>query len=906
MKTKGLFFKKFDLHIHTPVSECFPDKTITPSQIVQKAIDMGLSAIAITDHNSGEGIDKVKKAAEEKDLTIFPGVEITVGDAHNHLIAILDIDKTTRDIEDLLTSVGILHNKFGKKDAFSSKSVNEVIDVITGDKFNGLAVPAHIDSTNGIFEQMKGIPRKDVIQNPKLLAVEAVNYPKVSQLLDGRDPVYQRKLAVYQSSDNPFIDEKGNITVDGDFAGKHSINGIAFRCSYFKVDEKITLESLRQCFIDPEVRIRQCFEYQEKVYPHIKSLRVNSGFLADVEFTFHEGLNSILGAKGVGKSLLIEFMRFALDQESSHPGIREDYEEKLRERLGQYGRVAINICDETGKEFQIVRTYNPSENNPLECRDISKNQIIDADIAQLFPVLFLSQTEIIKIAEDPNEQMNFIDKFFDFRRFRNQILNIETELEELDRKFAETLRAYHEEKVLTTQLQTAKVEMERLSKQLQDPIFNEFAILESKDRTFRSHHAFLKSLIELINNFEKTIKDEEVPEISKELSQDPALMRTQDSLRNAKSLLTDTFASILEKLNEILGKFLDEYNVWKTTFDVKKGKFQEEVLKLGGDSQKLEEKRKTKAKEIEDLEKRLLNVRTRARRVKEISESRNKRLEELRKVYNNYFQARRDRCEYFQQVSKGKMQINIIESTNKDEFKKSLVSLKKGSYLREPEIEQLCNRIQPDEFILNLLRYDVARLDETKDAIKHIKGIAQKSDLTDEKVKNLVDHLLNTKTYEELLVLQYKAYPQDRPSIKYDIADNQMKNFVPLKNLSTGQKCTAMVILALSDGIMPIVIDQPEDSLDIRAIWDDMCCKLRSGKELRQFIFTTHNSSVAVASDTDKFMIITASATKGEVVFCGALDNEDVKKEVIKYLEGGMPTYRLKHLKYDISKQFKK
>jgi ABC-type multidrug transport system ATPase subunit len=277
----------------------------------------------------------------------------------------------------------------------------------------------------------------------------------------------------------------------------------------------------------------------------------------------------------------------------------------------------------------------------------------------------------------------------------------------------------------------------------------------------------------------------------------------------------------------------------------------------------------------------------------------------LKKVYNNYFQARRDRCEYFQQVSKGKMQINIIESTNKDEFKKSLVSLKKGSYLREPEIEQLCNRIQPDEFILNLLRYDVARLDETKDAIKHIKGIAQKSVLTDEKVKNLVDHLLNTKTYEELLVLQYKAYPQDRPNIKYDIADDQMKNFVPLKNLSTGQKCTAMVILALSDGTMPIVIDQPEDSLDIRAIWDDMCCKLRGGKELRQFIFTTHNSSVAVASDTDKFMIITASATKGEVVFCGALDNEDVKKEVIKYLEGGMPTYRLKHLKYDISKQFK-
>ncbi len=174
MKTKGLFFKKFDLHIHTPLSECFPDKNITPSQIVQKAIDTGLSAIAITDHNSGEWIDKVKKAVDGRNLTIFPGVEITVGDAHNHIIAILDIDKTTRDIEELLTSVDILHKKFGKKDAFSSKSVNQVIDIITGDKFNGLAIPAHIDTTNGVFEQMKGNPRREVIRNSNLLAAEAV------------------------------------------------------------------------------------------------------------------------------------------------------------------------------------------------------------------------------------------------------------------------------------------------------------------------------------------------------------------------------------------------------------------------------------------------------------------------------------------------------------------------------------------------------------------------------------------------------------------------------------------------------------------------------------------------------------------------------------------------------------
>ena len=307
--------------------------------------------------------------------------------------------------------------------------------------------------------------------------------------------------------------------------------------------------------------------------------------MSDAEFIFHQGLNSILGAKGVGKSLLIEFMRFALDQESTQIEVSNDHEEKLRKRLGQYGQVEITICDETGKKFQIIRTYNPSEDNPLECRDLSANKNIDVNIAQLFPVLFLSQTEIIKIAEDPDEQMKFIDKFFDFHRYRNQIRNIETELETLDRKFAESLRAYHQQKILNKQLRTLEVEMERLSKQLENSIFSEFAKLENKDRAFRVQYTFLKTIIHYIDNFEKTIRDEEIPQISKELSLDPALRNSQDSLRSAISFLLDSFATQREKLNEMLTKIVAEYRNWKPIFDEKKVKYQREVFKLGGDFQ---------------------------------------------------------------------------------------------------------------------------------------------------------------------------------------------------------------------------------------------------------------------------------------------------------------------------------
>ena len=558
MKTQGLSFKKFDLHVHTPASKCFKDKNVTAKQIVNQAIDQGMNAIAITDHNTGEWIDEVKKAASKKNLVVFPGVEITVGDAHNHIIAILDVSKGTKDIRDLLTSLDIFSPEYGKQDAFSGKSVTKAIDTITRKPFEGLAVLAHVDSTNGVFRQMKGAPRNEVIQYPKLLAAEVVNYEKNAKFLDGTDPQYQRKLAVYQSSDNPCLDKNGKIITTGASSGKHGCEGIGCRYSYLKVDDDICLESLRQCFIDPEVRIRQSFEFKSGKYPLIKSVKINSGFLADEFAEFHPGLNSILGAKGVGKSLLIEFMRFALDQESSQTEIRDDHEEKLREQLGQYGQIEVCILDETGKQFKITRTYNPSEDNPIECRDAQTDQSLDVNVAQLFPTLLLSQIEIIKIAEDPNEQMKFIDKFFDFHLFQNRISNLESELEELDKEFSDSLRAYHKQANLAKQLQTLTAEIARLAEQLKNPVFDEFEKQEEKDKTFRLQFSFLKSIRQLLNDFNHGLEAETIPEIPEKLSSDPALKRTLDHVIDAKTSMSESLTSQLKSIAESMEEIKTE------------------------------------------------------------------------------------------------------------------------------------------------------------------------------------------------------------------------------------------------------------------------------------------------------------------------------------------------------------
>ncbi|MGD8966609.1 MAG: PHP domain-containing protein [Anaerolineae bacterium] len=71
-----------DLHIHSTAS----DGTCTPSEIVRLAIERGLSAIAITDHDTVAGIGEAQQAASDTPLEVIPGVEINAegawGDLH--------------------------------------------------------------------------------------------------------------------------------------------------------------------------------------------------------------------------------------------------------------------------------------------------------------------------------------------------------------------------------------------------------------------------------------------------------------------------------------------------------------------------------------------------------------------------------------------------------------------------------------------------------------------------------------------------------------------------------------------------------------------------------------------------------------------------------------------------------
>jgi 3',5'-nucleoside bisphosphate phosphatase len=76
-----------DLHTHTTIS----DGTITPTGLIHLAKETGLSAIAITDHDSIDGLDEAQHEADKLGVTLIKGIEFSTAFGENRLIHILGL-----------------------------------------------------------------------------------------------------------------------------------------------------------------------------------------------------------------------------------------------------------------------------------------------------------------------------------------------------------------------------------------------------------------------------------------------------------------------------------------------------------------------------------------------------------------------------------------------------------------------------------------------------------------------------------------------------------------------------------------------------------------------------------------------------------------------------------------------
>lgn len=120
-----------------------------------------------------------------------------------------------------------------------------------------------------------------------------------------------------------------------------------------------------------------------------------------------------------------------------------------------------------------------------------------------------------------------------------------------------------------------------------------------------------------------------------------------------------------------------------------------------------------------------------------------------------------------------------------------------------------------------------------------------------------------------------------------------------LEDLSGGQRIAVLLSLLLeTNDDRPLVIDQPEDELDNRFLWDTILPALRRLKGRRQVVVATHDANIVVNGDADQVVLLRASAYHGRVKLEGAIDDPVVRDAIANTVDGGQDAFRLRRLKY--------
>ena len=98
------------------------------------------------------------------------------------------------------------------------------------------------------------------------------------------------------------------------------------------------------------------------------------------------------------------------------------------------------------------------------------------------------------------------------------------------------------------------------------------------------------------------------------------------------------------------------------------------------------------------------------------------------------------------------------------------------------------------------------------------------------------------------------------------------------------------------DSANPLLIDQPEDNLDNRFIYQTIVEGIRRVKGRRQLIFVTHNPNIPVLGDAENVVVLESDGRRARVVQQGSVD--ECQDKIVELLEGGEEAFKLRQTRY--------
>lgn len=854
---RGSEWRKWDLHFHTPSSHDYENKSITNKEIVDELKAKDISVVAITDHH-------VIDVARIKDLQSIAGDDITI-------LPGIEFCSELGGSESI-HFIGIFPENSDIESIWTT--IQGTVELTKQDieaKGGYENVQCDLIDTCDLIHRLGGLT--SVHAGTKTNTVESIKNNILNKM--------QQKRRIL--SDSIDILELGKVADEEDYekivftsigfslpmiicSDNHNINSYTLKENLW-IKANPTFEGLKQITFEPVERVKlQPSKPEEKAGYHvIDSVAINENEFWSNEIFLNPNLNTIIGGRSTGKSTLLKCIA---------------------------KKIAPNT-ELSPKERDFINNHVGSMSIKWQDGESGENRDIE----------FFPQSHMYEIANDPKRTDSLIqdiirqkDKDNNFTAYENFCSSNRTEI------INKTGSLF--------QLQT---EIENLKKNLKEKgdkegIEKEIKTLEEKIKGINSGSAISKEELAVFEESVKSIslKEQTIQTLKNDLETFKILKTrsivntsleyefnslSDKSRENISAIFTTLSQEVNKKWQEQIGIKEVELNknIQDLTLDISKLK-ETEIYKKGQqnlDSNKQYQVFKDKLEE----ERKKLNVITEIEKsIAKVTEQKDLLKTAIVELHFQYYSKVKDL------TTKLKLSYNGIEieskfSCNDDslrEFFEGRLNQRSGERQRYVKdfITNYATNIKSliGDFITRALANQI-----------EYKGSYINSNVTSE--------LLSTNWFE----ISYKLTYQN--DTFYDMSQGKQA-FVILK-----------LLLEFSEKSCPILIDQPEDSLDNRAIYNELVKYLKDKKKERQVIIVTHNPNVVVSADAEQIIVANQDGkdspneasmkfqyVSGALEFSKPVDekisfvlkSKGIREHVCEILEGGEDAFKQRERKYAI------
>lgn len=853
MFESGLQYVRTDFHLHTLKDKEFTysgESTSFVGDYVSALKNASINVGIITNHNKFdiEEYKAIRKAAKKQDIFILPGVELTVKEGANgiHTLIVFNpeewLENGNNHIQTFLTAAfATISNpeNCNTKSIFDLKNVFDQLDAYGRDYF---IVFAHVDQNSGLFSECRG---------------------GLLESLAGFAPFRHRVLGLQKSRtrDNLGKFEKccGYLPalVEGSDPKSISDIGKGDRCTYLKIGE-YSYAAIKFALQDYRDRVSE--SVPDNKHGFIESISFQGGKFDGQTIMFSRELNTLIGIRGSGKSSILEAVRYVLGLTAQ---MDKDYKESLVKNVfGSGGKATLNVIDKHGKHYSVSRILGERINVLDETgNDLNINPISLFDGVQYFGQKDLSSSadhenglleklisgrigQPSNLDNCVNELIKTVERLLDVSKIPQQMTEVTTQQTELEHKLS-----IFEEKGVADKLKKQSGYATDTAKL--DAVKNRIDTILRDIRTAFSKNSVVSSALDgYSSDFNKDI----FGDVSIVLSSIDAQLAQIGSciveIEKQRSGMDDLISRLKERIDSLADEFAEiKREIKDDTLDV------DSFVKMTAELQKTKEKLKQLSEEASSKSKIEASF-TKATR---------ERNEALLATYNAY-KAETERINQNQT----ELKIEITFKGDREGFKAQLKNDFKGTGISDIKYQAICDSFTDYAAIIE----DWIVCDGSK-----LKGI-----VTPGEYVKLEDKLRGQ--YEELLNRQVEN--------KVDIYYHGKL----LRQHSIGQRASALILFILTQDDNDIIfIDQPEDDLDNKVIYDEVITAIAQKKPYMQFIFATHNANIPVLGDSERVLVVEFQESRIDVAQ-GNIDLDSTHKQIVDIMEGGKEAFDKRQLIY--------